>query len=121
MVIFMDKNIEKIAKYSYLNMVALISSLDWFKSWFNIDDYTLNFAKNNMETIIKKIYNNLNDGGVFVTSLDEVEDDFSKPIEIIVSWLPYVFNEMDLYLIKDYIRNTALNVGFKEIKLRKDF
>lgn len=80
---------------------------------------TLNFAKNNMKLIIEKIYNSLNDDGVFVAILDEVKSDFSNPKEIVVSWLPYAFNGIDMYLVEDYVKDIALDVGFKEFKVEK--
>ncbi len=82
---------------------------------------TLSLAKSDMESIIKKIHDSLNDGGVFIAISDEVESDFSKPKEIIVSWLPYVLNGMNYYLIKDHVRNIALDVGFEEIKVEERF
>lgn len=80
---------------------------------------TLNFAKNNMKLIIEKIYNSLNDNGVFVAIIDEVKSDFSNPKEIVVSWLPYAFNGVDMYLVEDYVKDIALDVGFKDIKVEK--
>lgn len=80
---------------------------------------TLNFAKNNMKLIIEKIYNSLNDNGVFVEIIDEVKSDFSNPKEIVVSWLPYAFNGVNMYLVEDYVKDIALDVGFKDIKVEK--
>lgn len=80
---------------------------------------TLNFAKNNMKLIIEKIYNSLNDNGVFVAIIDEVKSDFSNPKEIVVSWLPYAFNGVNMYLVEDYVKDIALDVGFKDIKVEK--
>lgn len=47
--------------------------------------------------------------------LDEIDEDFSKPKEFVVSWLPYVLTGQNMYLMKDFIKNKALKAGFKNV------
>lgn len=77
---------------------------------------TLNFAKNNIRQVLKKIYDSLNDGGVFMTILDEVSYDYSTPKEFVISWLPYALNGMDLYLTEDFIKNEGEKAGFSSVE-----
>lgn len=77
---------------------------------------TLNFRKDMLKTVLKKIYNSLNEKGVFIGILDEVEADFSKPKEIVVAWLPYSLNGINMFLVKNLVKDVAEEVGFKEFE-----
>lgn len=76
---------------------------------------TLTFAGNEIDNLLKKIYDSLNEGGVFMAILDEIDEDFSKPKEFVVSWLPYVLTGQNMYLMKDFIKDKALKAGFKNV------
>lgn len=53
--------------------------------------------------------------------LDEIDEDFSKPKEFVVSWLPYVLTGQNMYLMKDFIKNKALKAVLKTLVVKKNF
>ncbi len=70
-------------------------------------------AKAALKPTLQKIYDSLNDNGIFVCVSDGVAKDFSAPWDMVVSWLPYRMNNMDMSVSKDLILDAALEVGFK--------
>ncbi|MBE6511696.1 MAG: hypothetical protein E7Z75_00895 [Methanobrevibacter olleyae] len=77
---------------------------------------TFFFAKFMMATFLEKIYDSLNNGGVFMTIVDEISLDYSKPKEFVLSWLPYAMNGMDIYMTENLFKDEAKEVGFKDIE-----
>lgn len=77
---------------------------------------TFLFAKFRMTAFLEKIYDSLNNGGVFMAIIDEISLDYSKPKEFVLSWLPYAMNGMDIYMTENLFKDEAKEVGFKDIE-----
>lgn len=76
----------------------------------------LNFAQFKISDVLKKIHESLNDEGVFIAVLDEVDLISLKPKEFVTSWLAYALNGMDIYMEKGFVKNEARKVGFVNIE-----
>ncbi|WDV46619.1 methyltransferase dimerization domain-containing protein [Clostridiaceae bacterium M8S5] len=76
---------------------------------------TLNFAKDNLDIVTKKIYDSLNDKGVFISISDGITDDGTKPVRAILTWLPAVLQGIDFYLEQGQVSKSALNNGFSSV------
>ncbi len=72
-------------------------------------------AKANLAETVKKLYDALNDGGIFMCVSDGVAHDYSTPWDMVLSWMPYRMNNMDMSMPKDAVYNAALNAGFKSV------
>ncbi len=72
-------------------------------------------AKANLDDTVQKLYNSLNDGGIFMCISDGVAKDFSAPWDMVLSWMPYRMNNMDMSMPKDAVYDAALKVGFKSV------
>ncbi len=73
-------------------------------------------AKMALKPTLQKIYDSLNDNGIFVCVSDGVAKDYSAPWDMVVSWLPFRMNNMDMSVTKDMVLEAALAVGFKPVK-----
>lgn len=74
---------------------------------------TLNFAKHDMDLITKKIYNSLNDGGLFINISEGITDEETKPTGMILGWFPALLKGVDFRLKRGEVSNSALKIGFK--------
>ena len=79
---------------------------------FIMANFTLNFFKNNLEPILKKVHNALNPGGIFMVTSDGMEENGVAPVETVISWLPTTMQGMNMSIKKGEIANKLLNVGF---------
>ena len=79
---------------------------------------TLTFAKHDMDSIVKKIYDALNIRGVFVSLSDGLTDERTKPEIMALSWLPMVLMGQDMGLDQGVIADSMLRVGFKSVRSR---
>lgn len=79
---------------------------------------TLNFAKQDMDKIIKKIYDALNPNGVFMCISEGLIDEQTKPKEIIIGWLPSFLKGYDFSLVQGEVSDAALRNGFKNVHKR---
>ncbi len=79
---------------------------------------TLNFAKHDMDSIVKKIYDALNPGGVFVSLSDGLTHERTKPEIMVLSWTPMVLMGQDMGLDQGVIADSMLRVGFKSVRSR---
>ncbi|WP_291353146.1 methyltransferase [Desulfosporosinus sp.] len=76
---------------------------------------TLNFAKHDLDTVIKKIYDALNPKGVFMCISEGLTSEKTSPREMVVSWLPYFLKGRDFSLEQGEVSNSALRIGFRSI------
>lgn len=117
----MRKTIEKcIQEYGLEDRIEVISG-DYITDCigegydFIMSIGTLNFAKQNMDTIVKKIFDALNSGGVFLCISDGITHENTRPKEMIVSWLPYHLKGCDYGLKQGEVSEAALRAGFASV------
>ncbi len=79
---------------------------------------TLNFARHNLDTPVKKIYDALNPGGVFVSLSDGLTCERTKPENYVLSTLPSALMGQDMGIDQGVIADSMLRVGFKSIRSR---
>ncbi|NPE27842.1 methyltransferase [Methanococcoides sp. SA1] len=77
---------------------------------------TLNFAKDCMDPMIKKIYDALNPGGVFVSLHDGMINEGTSPAAHVISMMPSALSGFNCLLEKGFIANAMLNAGFKSVR-----
>ena len=76
------------------------------------------FAKGDLPAFLKKLYDALAPGGVVVSIGEGVSPDFSGPWDMVMGYLPYWFQGMDLALRKGEIEAAAKEAGFRETETR---
>ena len=76
------------------------------------------FAKGDLPAFLKKLYDALEPGGVAVSIGEGVNPDFSGPWDMVMGYLPYWFQGMDLALRKGEIEAAAKEAGFRETETR---
>ena len=79
---------------------------------------TLNFAKYDIDHILKKIYDALNQGGVFMNFNDGLTHERTKPETMVLAWLPAAVMGNDFGLDQGFIADCMLRVGFKSVRSR---
>ncbi|MTI60058.1 MAG: class I SAM-dependent methyltransferase [Firmicutes bacterium] len=79
---------------------------------------TLNFAKNDLDKIIKKIYKALNSKGVFMCISEGLTNERTKPKEMVVGWLPSFLKGYDFSLEQGEVSDVVLRNGFKNVYKR---
>jgi predicted TPR repeat methyltransferase len=78
----------------------------------------LNFVKENMDSLMKKIYDALNPGGVFISCHDGLTCERSKPEIMVLGWLSMALMGTDMGLDQGVIADCMLRVGFKSVRSR---
>lgn len=79
---------------------------------------TLNFAKHDIDHVLKKIYDALNPGGVFMNFNDGLTHERTKPETMVLAWLPTAVMGNDFGLDQGFIADSMLRVGFKSVRSR---
>ena len=79
---------------------------------------TLNFGKDNMDALMKKIYDALNLGGVFISFSDGLTHERTKPGIMVLSWMPMMLMGQDMSLDQGFIADSVLRVGFNSVRSR---
>ncbi len=77
---------------------------------------TLNFAGPALGQVVKKIYDALNNGGVFVSIHDGLKDEKTKPEGIVLSWLQNSLTSEDLSFAENIIPDAMKTAGFTNIE-----
>ncbi|AKB51600.1 O-methyltransferase [Methanosarcina barkeri str. Wiesmoor] len=77
---------------------------------------TLNFAKGCMDKMVKKIYDALNPGGIFVSLHDGIYDEGTKPSIHILGMMPSALSGYNCSLSKGFIVDSILNAGFRSVR-----
>jgi len=77
---------------------------------------TLNFVKNSLNDIFKKIYDSLNFGGIFISHQDGITDERTKPVYHVSETLSAELMGMDLILPKGMVAEAMLDCGFKSVR-----
>lgn len=79
---------------------------------------SLNFAKHDMDGIIRKIYDALNPKGVFVCISEGLINERTAPKEIVAGWLPSNLAGQNYILEQGQVSNSALRNGFRSVYKR---
>ena len=77
---------------------------------------TLNFAKDDMDLIVKKIYDALNPGGVFVSLSDGLTNEGTKPRDMALGMVSTALMGFDMGLTQGFIAESMLRVGFRSVR-----
>ncbi|WP_347488747.1 methyltransferase [Desulfoscipio sp. XC116] len=77
---------------------------------------TLNFAKDNIDFIMKKIYDALNPGGVCIVVTDGLTHEKTKPEIMVLGWLPAAMTGCDMAFEQGFIADAMIRVGFKSVR-----
>ena len=79
---------------------------------------TLNFARHDLDMLIKKIYDALNPGGVFVSLSDGLTCERTKPENYVLSTLCLALMGQDMGIDQGVIADAMLSAGFKSVRSR---
>jgi len=79
---------------------------------------TLNFARDDMDSMITKIYDVLNPGGVFITYSEGLTHDRTKPDTHVLSMLSLSLMGQNMSFNQGEIADSMLRVGFRSIRSR---
>ncbi|GAA0738857.1 class I SAM-dependent methyltransferase [Clostridium oceanicum] len=79
---------------------------------------TLNFAKHDLDSVIKKIYDALNPKGVFMCISEGLINEKTKPKEMVVGWLPSFLKGYDFSLEQGEVSDAILRNGFENVYKR---
>ncbi len=77
---------------------------------------TLNFAGPALGQVVKKIYDALNNGGLFISIHDGLTEEKTKPQGIVISWLQHSLIAKDLSFAEEIIPDTMKSAGFTNIE-----
>lgn len=79
---------------------------------------TLNFAKHDIDHVLKKIYDALNPWGIFMNFNDGLTHERTKPETMVLAWLSTAVMGNDFGLDQGFIADSMLRVGFKSVRSR---
>ena len=79
---------------------------------------TLNFARQDMDALMKKVYDALNPGGVFISFCEGLTHERTKPDIHVLSIQSMVQMGQDMCFDQGEIANSMLRVGFKSVRSR---
>ena len=79
---------------------------------------TLNFARHDMDSLMKKIYDALNPGGVFLVLHEGLTNERTKPGIMVLSMQSMMLMGQDMCFDQGEIADSMLRVGFKSVSSR---
>lgn len=82
---------------------------------------TLNFAKENMDAVMKKIYGSLNPGGLFVNLSEGLTDEGTKPDFYVLCTVGWAMNGPMTAFDQGFIADAMLKAGFRSVRSRTLF
>ena len=78
----------------------------------------LGFARHDMDTLTKKVYNALNPGGVFLVLHEGLTHERTKPDIHVISMMSMVLTGQDMCFDQGEIADSMLRVGFRSVRSR---
>lgn len=108
---------EVIAEYGVENRVA-VEGGDYMRDDFGTDyefamaNFTLNFYRDRLGEIMRKVLNSLKPGGVFMVTSDGLNHDKTSPAASVLSWLPIMLQGHDMSFETGQIARAMLEAGF---------
>lgn len=85
---------------------------------FIMANFTLNFYRDRLDEIMRKVHGSLNPGGVFMVTSDGMRRDGTGPAASVISWLPTTLQGNDMSLGTGRIACAMLDAGFVSTELR---
>jgi SAM-dependent methyltransferase len=79
---------------------------------------TLNFARHDLDSLMKKIYDALNPGGVFISFCEGLTYERTKPDFVILSMMRIALIGQDMCFDQGEIGDSMLRVGFNSVRSR---
>ena len=79
---------------------------------------TLNFARDDMDSMIAKIYDSLSPGGVFISCGEGLTHERTKPDAMVLSMTPLALMGQGMCFDQGEIADSILRVGFKSVRSR---
>lgn len=79
---------------------------------------TLNFARENLDSVMTKIYDALNPGGVFVNLSEGLTDDGTKPDFYVLGTVGWSMTTSMMAFDQGVIADAMLNAGFRSVRSR---
>jgi SAM-dependent methyltransferase len=77
---------------------------------------TLNFARDDMDSMIAKIYDALSPGGVFISCSEGLTHERTKPDVMVLSMISLSLMGQDMCFDQGEISNSMLRVGFRSVR-----
>jgi SAM-dependent methyltransferase len=78
----------------------------------------LNFARHDIDSLMKKIYDALNPSGVFISSQEGLTHERTKPDHIVLGMMSMSLIGQDMCFDQGEIADAMLRVGFKSVRSR---
>ncbi len=78
----------------------------------------LNFARHDLDSLIKKIYDALNPGGVFISFCEGLTHERTKTGFVVLSMMSFALMGQDMCFDQGEIADSMLRVGFKSVRSR---
>jgi hypothetical protein len=78
----------------------------------------LSLAKDDMDSLIAKIYDSLSPGGVFVVLHEGLTHERTKPDAMVLSMMPLALTGQDMRFDQGFIADSMLRVGFRSVRSR---
>lgn len=79
---------------------------------FVMANFTLNFYRDRLDEIMKKVYDSLNPGGIFMVTSDGLNKDKTAPVASVISWLSTCLRGTDMSFERGVIADAMLSAGF---------
>ncbi len=79
---------------------------------------TLNFARHDLDSLMKKIYDALNPGGVFISFCEGLTHERTKTDFVVLSMMSIALMGQDMCFDQGEIADSMLRVGFKSVRSR---
>ena len=79
---------------------------------------TLSFARHNIDSVVKKIYDALNPGGVFINFSEGLTEERTKPEPMVLMMMTMTLMGRDISFYQGEIADSMLRVGFKSVRSR---
>jgi len=79
---------------------------------------SLSLARDDMDSLIAKIYDALSPGGVFVVLHEGLTHERTKPGAMVLSMMPLALMGQDMSFDQGFIADSMLRVGFKSVRSR---
>ena len=78
----------------------------------------LNFARHDLDSLMKKVYDALNPGGVFISFCEGLTHERTKPDTHVLSMMSMALMGQDMCFDQGEIADSMLRVGFKSVRSR---
>ncbi|NQE05638.1 hypothetical protein C5S32_07195 [ANME-1 cluster archaeon GoMg1] len=78
----------------------------------------LNFARHDLDSLMKKIYDALNPGGVFISFCEGLAHERTKTDFVVLSMMSFALMGQDMCFDQGEIADSMLRVGFKSVRSR---